>query len=283
MLSTEFIKEEISNLIQELKSEKCNKLIIFIDELDRCRPNYALKLIEVIKHYFKRSDVLVVCLTDIEQLSYIIENVYGINISSYLYLDKIFDFRFEIPVSKIDYVKYISHKLSFPMQHAYYFDMICLEIIKDNNLSLRNIDRFLVYLKNLFLTTKKGNNSFPMRGLLQYFFTPYYLSLKLFAIKKLNALNNYDFTYILSFCQRKKVKNLMNRIYSTALGDRYVANNLVGYLKDDLKIIIRFLNGEKNNEEQLIVDHGFFLSLESFIEEIDLLSTFVDSIKESEN
>lgn len=101
VLSTEFIKEEISNLIQELKSEKCNKLIIFIDELDRCRPNYALKLIEVIKHYFKRTDVLVVCLTDVEQLSYIIENVYGTNISSYLYLDKIFDFRFEIPVNKI--------------------------------------------------------------------------------------------------------------------------------------------------------------------------------------
>ncbi len=282
VLSTEFIKEEISNLIQELKSEKCNKLIIFIDELDRCRPNYALKLIEVIKHYFKRTDVLVVCLTDVEQLSYIIENVYGTNISSYLYLDKIFDFRFEIPVNKINYVRYIAHKLPYHLQDNYFFDMICLEIINDLNLSLRNIDRFLAYLKSLFLTTKKsGDMDFPLRGLLQFFFTPYYLSLKLFDIKKLNALKNYDFSYVLSFCQRKKVKDRMNQIYSMALGDKYVAGDLNEYLKHDLKRIIKFINEGENDREELIVGQRYFVSLESFIEEIDLLSSFVDGINQS--
>ncbi len=284
VLSAEFIKKEISNLIQELKSEKCNKLIIFIDELDRCRPNYALKLIEVLKHYFKREDVLVVCLTDIEQLSYIIEKVYGVNISSYSYLDKIFDFRFEIPTAKIDYKKYITYKLKFPFQDSYYFDMVCLEIINNFNLSLRNIDRFLVYLKNLFISTKSSDDCFsPLRLFLQCFFTPYYLSLKLFDLKKLNALKNYDFIHVLSFCQKTRVKRFIDRIYSMTLENKYVESDLNEYLKHDIEIIIRWLKEGVRNTDELIIGKGFFDDFEYYIEKIDLLSTFVDGIKENSN
>lgn len=277
VLSTELIKEEISKLIQELKSEKCNKLILFIDELDRCRPSYALKFIEAIKHYFKREDLLVVCMTDLEQLSYIIQNAYGSNISSYLYLDKIIDFRFELPINKIDYVNYLNYKLGFDIVDNYFFDMICLEIINDMQLSLRSIDRFLAYLKNLFITTKTGND-FAMRGLLQYFFTPYYLSLKLFDIEKLHALKKYDFTYILSFCQRTNVKDMMNQIYSMVIVN-YEVSKLFEYLEHDLRIIVNFLNDGEEPKDKLLVGNTGFLSLETYIEKIDLLSYFVDGIK----
>ena len=284
VLSAEFIKKEISNLIEEIKREKCEKLIIFIDELDRCRPNYALKFIEVLKHYFKRIDVLVVCLTDVEQLSYIIEHAYRKNISSYLYLDKIFDFRFEIPVEKINYVNYIKHKLSIVIQEDHFFVMVCLEIISDFNLSLRNIDRFLAYLKSLFLTTKiTYEYDFPVRALIIYFFTPYYLSLKLFDIKKLIALKNYDFSYILSFCQREKVKKRMDRIYSMSLKDEYDENKLNEYLKHDLNIVIKILNEGESGTEELIVGNKGFLSPKTYIKQIDLLSYFIDGINQPYN
>ena len=54
----EKVREEIRILLNELKEEKCNNLIIFIDELDRCRPTYTLKIIEMIKHYLKMENIL---------------------------------------------------------------------------------------------------------------------------------------------------------------------------------------------------------------------------------
>lgn len=73
----------------------------------------------------------------------------------------------------------------------------------------------------------------------------------------------------------------MNQIYSMALGDKYVAGDLNEYLKHDLKRIIKFINEGENDREELIVGQRYFVSLESFIEEIDLLSSFVDGINQS--
>ena len=39
-----------SSIVFYLK--KGNRLIIMVDELDRCKPSYAVKLLERIKHYF---------------------------------------------------------------------------------------------------------------------------------------------------------------------------------------------------------------------------------------
>lgn len=41
------LKEEISNFLQEIKIERGDKLIIFVDELDRCNPTYAVKHLNV--------------------------------------------------------------------------------------------------------------------------------------------------------------------------------------------------------------------------------------------
>ena len=49
-------QKDIHDLINEFLSsvieERGNRLIIFIDELDRCKPSYAIQLLERIKHYF---------------------------------------------------------------------------------------------------------------------------------------------------------------------------------------------------------------------------------------
>src|SRR5690606_38307585 len=51
-------------------SEKNANIIFFVDELDRCRPNYAVKLLEIIKHLFTVPNIIFVLSIDKEQLGY---------------------------------------------------------------------------------------------------------------------------------------------------------------------------------------------------------------------
>ncbi|HDV0865796.1 TPA: hypothetical protein RHK66_002662, partial [Enterococcus faecalis] len=48
VLTVDQIKEKIFDLLSEITKEK--ELLIIIDELDRCKPTYAIELLEVIKH-----------------------------------------------------------------------------------------------------------------------------------------------------------------------------------------------------------------------------------------
>ena len=73
------------------------KLIFIIDELDRCKPNYAIELLEVIKHYYSNNKIIFLLGTNNEQLSYTINNYYGSNFDGYGYLNKIYDLIIELP------------------------------------------------------------------------------------------------------------------------------------------------------------------------------------------
>ncbi|HDR2862948.1 TPA: hypothetical protein QCK11_002940 [Enterobacter asburiae] len=65
-------------------------LFIFIDELDRCRPNYAIEMLETIKHLFDINKVVFIVSTDKEQLIHSICSVYGSGFDARSYLDRFF-------------------------------------------------------------------------------------------------------------------------------------------------------------------------------------------------
>lgn len=65
-------------------------LFIFIDELDRCRPTYAIEMLETIKHIFDMKNVVFVVATDKDQLQHSIKAIYGADFNSRLYLDRFF-------------------------------------------------------------------------------------------------------------------------------------------------------------------------------------------------
>ncbi|RYZ83782.1 MAG: hypothetical protein EOP04_19295, partial [Proteobacteria bacterium] len=62
-------------------------LIFFIDELDRCRPTYAVEVLEQIKHLFAVSGIVFVLSIDKNHLASAVKGVYGsesINTNEYL-------------------------------------------------------------------------------------------------------------------------------------------------------------------------------------------------------
>lgn len=65
-------------------------LFVFIDELDRCRPTFAIEMLETVKHIFDMKKVVFVIATDKEQLQHSIRAVYGAGFDSARYLDRFF-------------------------------------------------------------------------------------------------------------------------------------------------------------------------------------------------
>jgi hypothetical protein len=72
-------------------------LYVFIDELDRCRPSYSIKLLEEVKHLFGIRNVCFVISTNLEQLCSSIKAVYGSDFDAHLYLKRLFDRSYTLP------------------------------------------------------------------------------------------------------------------------------------------------------------------------------------------
>jgi len=91
-VGVENIKKSITEwLISVINQNKRNyPLFVFIDELDRCRPTYAIEMLETIKHIFDMKNVVFVVATDKDQLQHSIRAVYGAEFNSRLYLDRFF-------------------------------------------------------------------------------------------------------------------------------------------------------------------------------------------------
>lgn len=74
-----------------------NPIVIFIDELDRCRPDFAVQMLEVIKHTFHVDNVKFVLVTNTTQLKAAINHSYGPLVDAQRYLDKFLKFSFCLP------------------------------------------------------------------------------------------------------------------------------------------------------------------------------------------
>ncbi|NBR95881.1 MAG: hypothetical protein EBT55_06220, partial [Proteobacteria bacterium] len=71
-------KEEIAELKEALNKITENKKILFlIDELDRCRPNYAIDFLETIKHLFNQENTAFVIATNLSQLESSAKALFG--------------------------------------------------------------------------------------------------------------------------------------------------------------------------------------------------------------
>jgi len=93
------VNEFRTELEEFIKKSSSNKPLIFIiDELDRCRPNYAVEVLEQIKHLFSVNGIVFVLSIDKIQLGYAIRGVYGNdNINSDEYLRRFIDLEYSIP------------------------------------------------------------------------------------------------------------------------------------------------------------------------------------------
>ena len=103
---------------QDSKNEttsKPRKLILIIDELDRCKPPFSLMLLESIKHIFANSRICFIISANMEQIEHSVRQSYGTT-NAEQYLEKFYHFRISLPSVADDYGR---------GRLGIYFDYLC--------------------------------------------------------------------------------------------------------------------------------------------------------------
>jgi len=154
-------RKSIKEVLSTLGSEQ-NNLLVFVDELDRCRPTYAIELLERIKHLFNIEKLVFVLSTDIEQLSHSICAVYGSEFNARKYLQRFVDIDYSLKKpNKSDYIlslfdslqlnKYFSARDNSRNDRDRLHDCFVI-MAKRFDLSLREINIFLTRIRLILLS-----------------------------------------------------------------------------------------------------------------------------------
>jgi len=90
--------EDLVKVLSEATDDKVPKPVVFvIDELDRCRPTYAVELLEKVKHLFSVNGLVFVLAIDREQLTESVKALYGSGFDAEGYLKRFIDLDFCLP------------------------------------------------------------------------------------------------------------------------------------------------------------------------------------------
>ena len=100
--------EQTASKLYELEYKS---LVIVIDELDRCRPSYALELLENAKHIFGVNDIVFILGINRSQLEHSIDALYGNNFDAQEYARRYFDLDYKLPnPSRNDFIDNLMFK-----------------------------------------------------------------------------------------------------------------------------------------------------------------------------
>ncbi|MCE7578127.1 KAP family P-loop NTPase fold protein [Aliivibrio fischeri] len=136
------LKTNVGKWVEAVKALKKREYpaFIFIDELDRCRPSYAVEMLETIKHIFDIPGVVFVVATDTEQLQHAVKAVYGEGFNARVYLGRFFNSRFSLKAPNLE--NFINaHSDSYKLSSSYLSDLQInlLPFSKSEQSTLRNI------------------------------------------------------------------------------------------------------------------------------------------------
>lgn len=129
-------------------------LVFIVDELDRCRPTFAINLIERVKHLFSVPGVQFLLVAHLPQLEEVVKHCYGLGLGgkAKIYLEKFYDVKMAIPEDRVNapadkYVKYLWEELGVsPIRDSRIAQLKFLSfehVIRIKRISLRTTEKIL--------------------------------------------------------------------------------------------------------------------------------------------
>ncbi|MCE9568964.1 MAG: KAP family NTPase [Rhodocyclales bacterium] len=92
--------EGFASVLREHAENREKPLIVIVDELDRCRPDFAVRTIERIKHFFDVPGVIFVILVNRPQIEAAVRGIYGEGVDAGAYLGKFVQFWLRLPKTR---------------------------------------------------------------------------------------------------------------------------------------------------------------------------------------
>jgi hypothetical protein len=167
-------KAELTKFVQKTSEEK--PIIIFVDELDRCRPDYAVEVLEKIKHFFSVPNIVFVLSIDKHQLCNSIRGFYGSDkINAEEYLRRFIDIEYAIPAPDTNkFVNYLFEYFEFDKffnseerrisEFSYdkeHFLKLSKKLFKKRHLSLRQQEKIYAQARMALKTFPIDHYVFP--------------------------------------------------------------------------------------------------------------------------
>lgn len=175
--AAEEIKIALHNIFNELLAENADKLVVIIDELDRCKPNYAVGLLEKIKHFISDDRIIFIYSTNKSQLIHTVKKFYGQDFNASLYLNRFFDLQFsllEVNINK--YFDFIDDERGI----TEWKQKIACDVGKYFNFSLRDYNIYYSKMKAL----GDSNIEYSDTGYLYQVFMPLIWAFRISDVEK---------------------------------------------------------------------------------------------------
>ncbi|OPC39385.1 KAP family P-loop NTPase fold protein [Elizabethkingia miricola] len=167
-------REELEKFIKETDSSK--PLIFIIDELDRCRPDYAVDVLEQMKHFFSVPGIVFVLSIDKNHLASSVRGYYGSeNINTDEYLRRFIDLEYSIPLpSNKAFCNYLYEYYAFDeffssyertgyppfVEDGHSFIKIAEVLFGKSNATLRQQEKIFAHSRLILRTFKTNNYTF---------------------------------------------------------------------------------------------------------------------------
>ena len=158
----------LQDMAKELSARAGHPLVVAIDELDRCRPSYAVELLEVAKHLFAVDRIVFVLAVNLDQLAHSVRALYGSDFDAKGYLRRFVDVDFFLPEPDRDV--FIREQLR-ATEIADYFDKspsgekhraMLRNFLGASNLSLRNAGQAICRLGLLFASLRSDQHDYAL-------------------------------------------------------------------------------------------------------------------------
>ena len=181
--SVKQFKQTLGDMAAALsESQEGRPVVLLIDELDRCRPTYAVEVLEVTKHLFSVDHVVFVLAVNRLELAHSIESLYGDRFDAQGYLRRFFDVDFRLP--EVDRIKFIDTMLDGRNLDKHFGEALPRNVVLQNasaakqegvlarnllrvffstpDLSLRRIVQAIHHLGLVFATASQNQRGFPI-------------------------------------------------------------------------------------------------------------------------
>ncbi|WP_284719846.1 KAP family P-loop NTPase fold protein [Psychrobacter pocilloporae] len=200
--SLQTLKDALNNIAAD------NPVILLIDELDRCRPDFAVMMLETIKHVFDVKNVQIILITNAEQLKATIKHSYGSETNSHDYLYKFFKYQINLPTSTKDIEGGTVENNVAYFKATVRASKVIPQEFKDNefiyeipsfldlsNLSLRNIEQIVRCIETLTIFENEEQSKSPIveQILMVFLSFVYMMDKELFNQLSNNKVVNKDF------------------------------------------------------------------------------------------